>query len=353
MQLTVKEEDTRKVHEGRWRQLGEIIHHITGTVPPISGSHRLRPELLASHEVASEQMTSHEVASEQLASQEVAPESLTSEDVFEAAKHFMIGAFIPSESPERGLYLKGYSGMMHIISGKRGSRFITCPKLQLDAGRANNDWCHVTTDRRELVNSPPATQHTDCGRLQRLFGTCSSTPIPLPPSPSSVTPVPHTTRYWETNTRVGVEGGVRGWPVLEVGVGEESQVDSELYVFLQRRSWCVSVGSCGTHRGSLCTRVSLEGEEGKCYRNTMSDTPGTQATLHYGVVLDVGRGRIGFIDVGRSAVLGKVDVKFKQDLLPVFSVCPHSECTVNTNVVSGEEILMSDIKKSLINEVLA
>ncbi|XP_046573003.1 E3 ubiquitin-protein ligase TRIM33-like [Haliotis rubra] len=33
MQLTVKEEDTRKVHEGRWHQLGEIIHRFTGTVP--------------------------------------------------------------------------------------------------------------------------------------------------------------------------------------------------------------------------------------------------------------------------------------------------------------------------------
>ncbi|XP_046550992.1 uncharacterized protein LOC124260726 isoform X6 [Haliotis rubra] len=352
MQLTVKEEDTRKVHEGRWHQLGEIIHHITaGTVPLISGSQRLRPELLASHEVASEQLASQEVASEQLASHEVAPEPLTSQDVFEAAKHFIIGAIIPSESPERGLYLKGYSGTMHIISGKSGSRVITCPKLQLDAGRANTDRCHVTTDG-DLVNSRPATQNTDSGRLQRLFGTCSSTPIPLPPPPSSVTPVLHTTRYWETHTRVGEVGGVMGF-VLEVGVGEESQVDSGWYVCLQRRSWCVSVESCATHRGSVCTRVNLAGEMGKCYRNTMSDTIGTQATLHYGVVLDVGRGRIGFIDVDRSVVLGKVDVKFKEDLLPVFAVDPMGRYTINMKVVSGEEILMSDIKKSLINEVLA
>ncbi|XP_046566640.1 uncharacterized protein LOC124275196 [Haliotis rubra] len=238
---------------------------------------------------------------------------------------------------------------MHTIREDRSA--VICPKLQLDAGRANTRYCHVTTDG-ELANSPPATQHTDSGRLQRLYGTCSSTPIPLPPSPSSVTPVPHTTRYWETNTRVDVVG--RRWcPVLEVGVGEESQVDSGRFVCDQRRSWCVSVWSCDTHRGSVCTRVYLAGEQGKCYRNTMSVTPGTQATLHYGVVLDVGRGRIGFIDVDRSVVLGKVDVEFKEDLLPVFAVCPISRYTVNMKVVSGEEILMSDIKKSLINEALA
>ncbi|XP_046560637.1 E3 ubiquitin-protein ligase TRIM33-like isoform X2 [Haliotis rubra] len=85
------------------------------------------------------------------------------------------------------------------------------PKLQLSADRANTDMCHVTTGG-ELVNSPPATQHRHSGRLREYQGTCASTPIPLPPSPSTVTPVPHTPRYWETHSRVGVVGVVgRGW----------------------------------------------------------------------------------------------------------------------------------------------
>ncbi|XP_046550996.1 uncharacterized protein LOC124260727 isoform X1 [Haliotis rubra] len=318
-----RERETIMMHEGRWQQLRQMIHSI---IPELKGSD-----------------------SRMARSQE--PEQLTSQEVHGIVTNLLTAAFIPDETIPRGITLQGYA-TLHVIRQDRSVNFIICPKLELDAGRVNTRWCHVTTDG-ELANSPPATQHTDSGKLQRLFGTCSSTPIPLTPSPSSVTPVPHTTRYWETHIRVGVVVRVLGWPVLEVGVGEESQVDSEMYVCDQPRSWCVRVWSCGTHQGSLCTRVYLAGEWGKCYSNTMSTTPGRQATLHYGIVLDVGRGRIGFIDIDRSVVLGKVDVEFREDLLPVFAVCRVSDYTVNMKVVSGEEILMSDIKKSLINEVLA
>ncbi|XP_046572961.1 transcription intermediary factor 1-beta-like isoform X2 [Haliotis rubra] len=117
MQLTLKEENTRKVHEGRWHQLGEIIHRITaGTVSRTSKSQGLRPE----------QLTSQEVASEQLTPQEVEPEKLKSQDVFQAAKHFILGAFAPLETPERGLCLKGYSGTVHIRRRRGRSKFITC-----------------------------------------------------------------------------------------------------------------------------------------------------------------------------------------------------------------------------------
>ncbi|XP_046584115.1 uncharacterized protein LOC124291216 [Haliotis rubra] len=229
---------------------------------------------------------------------------------------------------------------------------LQCPKLQLDAAQANTDRCHVTTDG-QLVNSRPATQHRHSGRLRRYRGTCASTPIPLPPSPSTVTPVPHTPRYWETHSRLGVVGGwLWGWLVLEMGVVEESQVDSTWCVCRQRRSWCVSVGSCVTHRGSLCTRVWQQGEGGKCYSNTMSNTPGTQATLHYGVVLDVGRGRLAFIYLDREVVLAKVDVEWSESLLPMFGVGPPDRYTVDMKVISGADITMTDTKKSLIYDAL-
>ncbi|XP_067670118.1 uncharacterized protein [Haliotis asinina] len=276
-------------------------------------------------------------------------EQLTPEEVYNIVTKLIVGACNPCEAILRGIALKGYA-TLHNITEDRSVKFTICPKLQLDAGRANTDMCHVTTDG-ELVNSRPDTQHRNSGRLRRLYGTCNSTPIPLPPSPSAVTPVLPTTRYWEAHTRVSVVDG--GWlPVLEVGVGKKSQVDTELYFSQHRRSWCVGVGCCDTHRGRLCSRLYLAGKQGKCHRNTMSGTPGTQAALNYSVVLDVWRGRIGFIDVGRSVVLGKVDVKFMQDLLPVFSVCPTSHYTVNMKVVSGEEIHMSDTKKPLISKVL-
>ncbi|XP_046560642.1 uncharacterized protein LOC124269648 [Haliotis rubra] len=228
---------------------------------------------------------------------------------------------------------------------------LQCPKLQLSADRANTDRCHVTTGG-ELVNSPSATQHRNSGRLQKYRGTCASTPIPLPPPPSTVTPVPHTPRYWETHSRVGVVGRGFWWLVLEMGVIEESQVDSEVYVCHQRRSWCVSVRSCDTHQASLCTRVWQQGKRGECYSNTMSNTPGTQATLHYGIVLDMGRGRLAFIDLNREVVLAKVDGEWSESLLPMFGVGPPDYYTVNMKVISGADITMTDTKKSLIYDAL-
>ncbi|XP_048247035.1 protein PML-like [Haliotis rufescens] len=237
-------------------------------------------------------------------------------------------------------------------TGTRTPVTLQCPELQLDAARDNTDFCHVTTDG-ELVNSPPAIRHSDRGMLQTYMGTCISTPIPLPPHPSNVTPAPHTLRYWETHSRVGVVGKWYEGLVLEMGVGEESQVENKWYICEQPRSWCVGVEGCATHRGSICTWVYQHGKWGECYRNTMSHTPGTQATLHYGVVLDVGRGRLGFMDLDREIVLAKLDVEWRESLLPMFSVGPPGDCTVNMKVVSGVDITMTDSKKSLIYNALA
>ncbi|XP_048246599.1 uncharacterized protein LOC124139557 isoform X4 [Haliotis rufescens] len=330
--LALKEEETSAVHEGRWHRLGEMIRRITGSDTSGDGSQGLQPE--------------------QLTPQERRPQQLTTQEVYEVVTRFILGASIISESPTRGLLLRGYSGAIHIISKNRSVIFITCPKLQLDAVRANTDVCHVTTDG-ELVNSLPDTRSRDRRRLQKYFGTCTSTPIPLDSSPSSVTPSPNTPRYWETYSRVGVVRTLYGMPVLEMGVVEESQVDSGWYACQQRRSWCVSVRSCTTHLGSICTRVWQQGEEGKCYSNTKSYTPGTLATLHYGVVLDVGRGRLAFIDLDREVVLAKANVEFREALLPVFGISSPIAFTVNMKLISGEEIVMTDTKRSLINEALA
>ncbi|XP_048247055.1 uncharacterized protein LOC124128672 isoform X2 [Haliotis rufescens] len=324
-QLALKEEETRAVHGGRWHRLGEMIRRITGSATSGDVSQGLQPE----------QLTPQDLRHEQLRPQERRPQQLTPQEVYEITC-FILGASFLSESPSRGLLLRG-------------------PKLQLDAARANTDCCHVTTDG-ELVNSRPAIRHKDSGRLQEYRGTCTSTPILLDPPPSSVTPASITPPYWETRSRVGVMSamyGLRGMPVLEMGVVEESQVDSDMYVYPQRRSWCVSVRNCTRHSGSICTGVWQEGEEGKCYRNTMSATPGTQATLHYGVVLDVGRGRLAFIDLVRQVVLAKANVEFREALLPVFGVGLPFAFTVNMKLICGEQIVMTDTKRSLINEALA
>ncbi|XP_048247279.1 uncharacterized protein LOC124126079 isoform X2 [Haliotis rufescens] len=237
-----------------------------------------------------------------------------------------------------------------ILSVKQG------PKLHLDAARATTDRCHVTTNG-ELVNSWPDTRtHGNSRRLRNYWGTCASTPIPLPPSHPTLTPVYSTPRYWETLTRVRVVCGERWWwwgPLMEMGVSEAGQLDRGLLASLQCGFWCVSVGSCGRHEGSVCTRVCREEEWSECQQNTMSRTPGTQATFHYGVVLDVGRGRLAFIDLNRGVVLAKFDARFREDLYPMFGVNPWPEYyTINMKLISGEDIVITDTKKSLIHDAL-
>ncbi|XP_071084873.1 uncharacterized protein [Haliotis cracherodii] len=246
---------------------------------------------------------------------------------------------------------KDYGSTAHIVGLTCQPKLISCAKRHLDAARANTVFCHVTTDG-ELVNSEPNTWDEGRNRLQKYAGTCSS-PIPLPPPPSTLTPYPATPTYWETKTRVRVvvEGVLY---VLEMGVCEAGQVDSECWVSPHRRSWCVSVGSCGRHGGSICTTVYREGEQGECHQNTMSDTIGTQATLHYGVVLDVGRGRVAFIDLNRGIVLVKYDVVFREPLVPVFGVgFLSSGYTGSMSLISGEDVDMTDTKRALVYQALS
>ncbi|XP_048246365.1 uncharacterized protein LOC124139577 [Haliotis rufescens] len=242
--------------------------------------------------------------------------------------------------------LQALNGPVYLVGPS--SLQVVCPKLHLDAARANTEACHVTTDS-ELVNSELDTRSHDRRRLQEYMGTCASTPIPLSPPHTAPTPGYSTPRYWETRTRVRVVSGGE-WYILEMGVVEAGQVDSGRWVSLQRRSWGVRVASCGRHGKSLCTVVWREGERGKCHQNTMSFTRGTQATLHYGVVLDVGRDRLAFIDLNRGIVLAKFDERFRQDLYPVLGVSDF--CTVNMELISGDNIAITDTKMSLIHDAL-
>ncbi|XP_046560685.1 uncharacterized protein LOC124269695 [Haliotis rubra] len=247
-----------------------------------------------------------------------------------------VGIILSVEQGDRLVYVKGTP--------------VLCPELHLDAARANTRWCQVTADG-ELINSPSHTpSDQERHRLQEYWGTCTSTPIPFPPSYSTFAPVYSTPRYWETFTRLRVVVG--SWClVLEMGVSEAGQVGRVWWVSDQRRSWCVNVESCDIHPGSVCTTVYREGERGECQQNTVFRTPGTQATLHYGVVLDVARGRLAFVDLNREIVLAKFDEIFTEDLYPMFGVWS-DELTINMRLVSGEDIDITDTKKSLIHHAL-
>ncbi|XP_071084373.1 uncharacterized protein [Haliotis cracherodii] len=245
---------------------------------------------------------------------------------------------------------KDFGSTVYIVGLECRPAPISCPKIHLDAARANTERCHVTTDG-ELVNSPTDTRDEGRNRLQEYRGTCSS-PIPLPPHSSTLNPLPTTPTYWQTKTRVRVVRGM-SWYVLEMGVCEAGQVDSGLWVPAQRRSWCVRVERCDRHGRSFCTTVWREGKRGECLQNTMPDTPGTQATLHYGVVLDVGRGRVAFIDLDRGVVLVMYDEVFREPLVPMFGVgYALSDYTVSMSLISGKDVDMTDTKRALVYQAL-
>ncbi|XP_046559085.1 uncharacterized protein LOC124268111 [Haliotis rubra] len=161
-----RERETIMMHEGRWQQLRQMIHSI---IPELKGSD-----------------------SRMARSQE--PEQLTSQEVHGIVTNLITAAFIPGETNPRGITFQGYV-TLHVIRPDRSVNFIICPKLQLDAGRVNTDYCHVTTDG-ELANSRPATQHTDSGSLQALMGTrVAPPPSPFlhPPLVSPMSPTQHDT----------------------------------------------------------------------------------------------------------------------------------------------------------------
>ncbi|XP_046328521.1 uncharacterized protein LOC124112456 [Haliotis rufescens] len=233
--------------------------------------------------------------------------------------------------------------------GSTNFRLFICPALYLNDARTNTNKCHVTKGA-ELVNSPRASGHGRRLRLNKFNGICISTPFPIPPKQ---TPFQSITQYWETCSNVGVGRGVWSKPILEMGLAESGKVDSESWLCHQLRSWCVGVRSCDRHRGKICTRVHKEWEDGNCWVRTMSDTTGNQATLHYGIVLDVNRKRLAFIDLDREVVLAKFDVEFREALFPVLSVLPESDFySVRMKLVSGEDITMTEKKKSLIYQAL-
>ncbi|XP_046575383.1 uncharacterized protein LOC124283380 isoform X2 [Haliotis rubra] len=248
---------------------------------------------------------------------------------------------------------KAFGCPLHVVGELDSSRChpVSCPTLLLDAKRANQRRCHVTADGK-LVNSPPATKAKDDTGLEEYSGTCSHVPILLPEhltGDSGSLPV----QYWETHTDVGVVGG-QGWPpILEMGLSEAGLVDSRTWICNQPRSWCVTVWRCKKHGGKICTRAYKEGDWGDCMIDTMSDIPGTKATLCYGVVLDVVRGRVAFIDLNRKVVLARYDVQFKETLFPMFGVWRRSEdFSVEMTLINGVDITMTDTKRALLCQSL-
>lgn len=222
----------------------------------------------------------------------------------------------------------------------------------MDASRANADWCHVTA-YGELVNLPVATQGNKHS-LQNYHGTCSTSPILPSPHTSPSTFVPDAAHYWETHAAVGGLRGKPGMDILEIGLVEERHVDTNYSACPRPRYWCIDVEDCEDHTDCVCTSVWQRGRRGACWTNTMSNRRGALATLHYGVVLDVGRGRLAYIDLDRGAVLAKVDEEFGERLFPMFGVGQPGpdRFAVKMKLITGEDVDMTDRKTLLICEAL-
>ena len=216
--------------------------------------------------------------------------------------------------------------------------------MTLSAERVHEE-LKVEDGDRELNNMAKSGERP-CQFLE-CCGTCSN-PIPLPSSPSTLT----TPRYWETNSRLLWK--MKAGCMLEMGITDERNLDAGLCVSHLPRSWSVSVQNyCRHHLPRLCIQVYSEKRQvGDCI-SLSPPTPGTQLNLTFGLVLDVGRGRLGLIDVERGKLLHKFDVKFQEEVVPMFYVCPFNDvCEVRMRLVSGREISVTDSKIKLIQEAL-
>ncbi|XP_067670514.1 polyamine-modulated factor 1-binding protein 1-like isoform X2 [Haliotis asinina] len=278
---------------------------------------------------------------------------LNTADVYEVIKTMLTEGVGRLGEQQTCIKLKVCPSNMDIVGQNTSPRLLVCPELRLDVARANKKCCHVNA-HGELINSPLEAQGQTKGGFQMYFGTCTSTPIFIPPQLSAKPNVDtQSPQYWETQSDIGVVSEDLHLSIFEMGVSEQGQMDKWYRACNQFRSWSVRVWSCDRHQGRICTAVYQEGERGRCFTDAIPLSPKTQATLRFGVVLDVWRGRIGFIDLHREIVLAKCDVEIREPLYPMFGVVPKSsECVVKMNLVSGQGINMTAKKKSLIDEVL-
>ncbi|XP_067668364.1 uncharacterized protein [Haliotis asinina] len=232
----------------------------------------------------------------------------------------------------------------------------TGPPLHFDTEVVNTRYCDVTRGW-ELVNMSAIStcEHIDTTRLQNYCGTRSAAVIPLRPSPGDPTSILPGPRYWESHTKVTPRKPIGAWlTLLEVGVCEESQMDRGVWLFSRPRSWSVRIGGCSRHRSSICTLVYDGQENVHCFADTMGNTPGISDYISYGVVLDVAKGRLAFIDLKREVILLTINAEFGEALCPAFGVGPWTnEYNVRMKLISGKHIKLTDSKKSLIHKVLA
>ncbi|XP_046573082.1 uncharacterized protein LOC124281112 isoform X2 [Haliotis rubra] len=251
-------------------------------------------------------------------------------------------------------------GCVHILGevGSLRAYHVVCPPLHFDTDVVNARYCDVTRGW-ELVNMSPINtcDHVDTTRLQNYCGTRSSTVIPLHPSPADPASILPGARYWESHTRVTPRKHIGAWlTLLEVGVCEESQMDRGVWLYSSSRprSWSVRIGGCSSHRSSICTFV-YDGEQNVHHSSdTMSNTPGISDYISYGVVVDVVKGRLAFLDLKREAILSTINVEFGEALCPAFGVGPWTnEYNVRMKLISGKSIELTDSKKSLIHKVLS
>ncbi|XP_067669065.1 uncharacterized protein [Haliotis asinina] len=250
-------------------------------------------------------------------------------------------------------------GWVYILPDVQGmsSISITCPHQQLDKSRVNTECCHITEDGQLMNYSPTEPGYQGKMKFEKCFGTCATPCIPLPRN-TATTPSPNTAtslslpQYWEVEAQVDITDLDKLWKwktCLEIGVAEEESTDN-MSLYRQTGVWCIRVADC---KRVISSQIWIRGNL-VTFKDIMSRSPGTSSTLSFGIVLDVQRGRIAFMDVGRNVLLYKTDAVFKQTLYRMFSVHPFSdELSVKVKLVSGKDIVMTSQKQQLISRALA
>ncbi|XP_046570764.1 uncharacterized protein LOC124279010 [Haliotis rubra] len=201
---------------------------------------------------------------------------------------------------------------------------------------------HITANTESLVDQSDLdisiTSPTLPPRMTQAF--------PLQPFiPSQRAPL-----YWEAAPTVHLrERQVFAPPLLEIGMCDEKEVCWESGPCHQPHSWGISVELCSKHTLKYCTVIWTEGKRLGCLEGALDGTPGSRATLLYGIVLDVENSRLGLVDFSKAEVLGTFDVSSTESLCPMFKVGQFVDMTVK----SGSHISLTKEKQGLILQALS
>ncbi|XP_048239308.1 E3 ubiquitin-protein ligase TRIM33-like [Haliotis rufescens] len=229
---------------------------------------------------------------------------------------------------------------------------LNCPPLEFDTGRANTDFVEVS--ERSMVNRPNPDDKPGKRKFNKYRGTCGTMTFPYQmaslPAPTSgpcrlthasqyARPDPTDPYYYQVHVKIRQKGKITRKLIFEIGLCEPRKADNRSFRFSEEYTDrpVLIVGYCDFDE-LICTKQCF------CLDNPFHNRAGV-SMLTYGVVYDVVRGKVAFIDVNKEKILTTIHVGAKYShLLPLFGVHDNEQFTVKMTL---DEVKDEDINSRL------